>query len=229
MVWDSLQAWRSVHVLADTLTGLNLFEIQSKVAQMLLYSCKLSTRYVKSSITQASGCKLCTTQAAALGHPSLVRDIPAHQFARPLQQTLRHLVVTLNSDLTFMSTTETSAAARQRTGPGVKYLPAPENGSTAQLDVSTGETIKLDSLGPLVGTQAMACEHDAYILHAISQAASAANPDVCGRQRRATLSPPAATPPSSTTTLQAPLPPKANVPIPRHAEGCATKHCRLLH
>lgn len=32
------------------------------------------------------------------------------------------------------------------------YLPAPEEGATAVLDVSTGATVKLDHLGPLVGT-----------------------------------------------------------------------------
>jgi hypothetical protein len=35
------------------------------------------------------------------------------------------------------------------------YLPAPEAGSRAQLDVRTGNTIKMDSLGPVVG----ACSH----------------------------------------------------------------------
>lgn len=32
-----------------------------------------------------------------------------------------------------------------------KYLPAPEATSTATLDVTSGETVKLDHLGPLVG------------------------------------------------------------------------------
>ena len=34
-----------------------------------------------------------------------------------------------------------------------RFLPAPEGGSRATLDVSTGETLKLDELGPLVGTK----------------------------------------------------------------------------